>query len=501
MARMFLCGAVAAACAGTASAAELVTAVQHYQQADFVAARAELGELAAIGQPEAQALFGQLLMRGEGGPADLASGYGWLLAAVDNGFKQAQDQADKLRVLLSKLPPNQQQAGNDVLKRNGRAGLHETLLPDNRDMNFCAGAEGNQPFEDVMPEFPRAARFNARDSDVLVEFKVGVDGLPREPEILAAFPQGDLFAEPSIRAVLRSRLRPATVGGHPVESNFRIDIKFRIIGGGTLWRSAGLLALVEQANAGSPAAEFLLGSAALVDPQEFRIPFANAFGLVLKSAQAGQPLSQYWISRELSARSLCGKSEKAARWLLIAVESGAPGAELERARQLLVAEAPVEARTEAKRLLVKVAQSNSEFAARLAIGILATTPFDDVRDPATAAKAMDSLKADAYDKDPQTWESFAAVHAATGRYWDAIKQEERALELAREYRWNTAAMGERLAAYKAKKAWLGDLLVLPPVPDPGPPPSTVESCEKTNFKPPCLEIRRAAPAKPTAPAT
>jgi TPR repeat protein len=478
-------------CVATALAApaDFPAAMKLYQEQDLAAARSALQDLAELGEARAQALLGRMLMQGEGGGIDTATGLGWLMAAAENGSKPMQDQVAVLRENIAALPKEQQRAAYDVLTRYGANTLLQQLLPTTKDLTLCAGAQWGKQFEQVIAVYPRAARFKSQNADVLFQIRVGTDGLAREPEVLAAFPPGEEFVNPAMRAVLLSRFRPATVDGHAVEGFYRYPAKFRIQGGGVLWNDSGVTQSVANANAGNPEAQFLVGSAAIVDSQEFHIPYGKALELLVKSAQAGNPHAQYWLGMEFSSRAICGPSEKAARWLDIAARNGEPTAQVRRARKLLAGDNSEADRADAKRLLSAAARSDSVFAARQAIGILASTPFDDVRDPALAASVLHDLKVDEYAQDPQTWEAVAAVHAARGEFRDAHYEEDRAIKLAQDYRWNTTAMEERQAAYSAKKPWTGDLLASPPVPEPGPGPSSLRSCITTNFNPPCVWIQ------------
>jgi hypothetical protein len=217
---------------------------------------------------------------------------------------------------------------------------------------------------------------------------------------------------------------------------------------------------------------------------------------MLRSAQDGHPPAQAWIASQLNARSGCPSSQKAARWLELAAYGGDPASQLSRARELLGAADPgADARAEAKKLLHDVAASDSVFAVRLAAAILASSPYEDVRDAPVALESLRRLKTGDYDSDPLTSEAFAVALAANGHAAEAVSREEHAIKLAEDYRWNATAMRDRLAAFRKGHAWTGDILQLPPVPPPGPPPNKLKPCDYDKHRADCVSIlRRPTPS-------
>jgi len=469
----------------------LESGISHYQKKEFTAARQELGTIVELGNADAQALYGVMLRNGDGGPADVAGAVGWMLAAADNGFKELRGQSAKLAAALAALPPDQRQSANDIVARFGRDGLLARLTPTLADTLPCTNSRPVAKFETVTAEYPYGARRISQNADVAVDLRVGRDGLVREPDVTGVFPVGSEFAAPSIQAMLRSRFRPATVDGAAVPASYRMNLAFRMLDGGTLWDDAAVRTAIAQAKAGNPGSEFLVGSAAILDPNEFGMRYMDALLTLHRAAQAGHVEAQYRLAKELALRSFCAPSAKADRWLTLAAAGGSARAQLMRARQLLQSAPGDSDRRDAKAMLLAVAQSGVTFARRIAIGILASTPFDDVRDPAAAAASMQATKDETYNRDPLTWEAYASAYAATGRFSDAARAERKAYEFASEYRWNTSAIVERLAAYDHHRAWRGDLFAVPDVPPPGPPPSRISPCRPDSFHVPCVSVDSA----------
>jgi hypothetical protein len=79
------------------------------------------------------------------------------------------------------------------------------------------------------------------------------------------------------------------------------------------------------------------------------------------------------------------------------------------------------------------------------------------RDPATAQSVAVKLAAGEIQSDPQMFEALAAAAAANGDFQNAVAQQQRALHKAQSLGWDTRLMSERMAAYRAGRAWQGDL--------------------------------------------
>src|SRR5207237_96394 len=139
--------------------------------------------------------------------------------------------------------------------------------------------------------------------------------------------------------------------------------------------------------------------------------------------------------------------------------------------------------------------------------LLAASPLDAVRDPATALRVALELAAGeiqtdpqmfetlaaAYaasgdfgsaiaksalrvalelaageiQTDPQMFETLAAAYAASGDFGSAIAKQRIALRKAEALAWDTRLMKQRLGEYRAGRAWRGALLPLPSSGAPG----------------------------------
>ncbi len=451
----------------------------YYKDKNYAAARAAVAAPAELGEPRAQYLLGVMLLRGQGGEADAAGGLGWLRAAAENGDDDARGLEDKVRTEVAGLPPAGRDRALDVLMRYGATGIAQRVVPQNAEFRGCPGLHVVEQRQQVSPEYPPMARRAQQDAAVSLRFTVGIDGIAREPEVLAAYPADESFVADAIEALLLSRYYPAERGGLPVESTARSRVHFRMTSGGRLWDEAAIRRVKATLEAGNPYAEFEIASAAWADADEFKIPPQQSLELMLHAAQAGHPRAQYWLAQLLTTSPACGRSAKAALWLDAAARAGEPAAAVQRARQLLDGSPSDDDQGRARALLASAARSDSLFAARQAIALLAATPFDAVRDPALALATAKKLRTDAYDADPLTWEALAAARAANGDFKEAARLEARALKLAERYRWNTERLRERLDRYGAGAEWRGDPLALPPHPGLAPLVAGLSACRES----------------------
>jgi len=79
----------------------------------------------------------------------------------------------------------------------------------------------------VSPDYPPAAKKRRTEGWVELQFMVGVDGVPRQIQVLRAQPAG-LFDRSAVRALGRWKFRPAQRDGQPVEALARTTINFKL---------------------------------------------------------------------------------------------------------------------------------------------------------------------------------------------------------------------------------------------------------------------------------
>ncbi|HPF25658.1 MAG TPA: energy transducer TonB [Steroidobacteraceae bacterium] len=79
----------------------------------------------------------------------------------------------------------------------------------------------------VQPRYPAAARSRGRDGWVEIEFTVGTDGAVKDPQVLAAEPNG-VFEDSALDAVRRWRYKPVMQNGTVIEQRARLRIRFNL---------------------------------------------------------------------------------------------------------------------------------------------------------------------------------------------------------------------------------------------------------------------------------
>jgi TonB family protein len=78
----------------------------------------------------------------------------------------------------------------------------------------------------VEPSYPRGAREFRERGIVIIEIKIGADGLPSEPRIVK--PLSAPLSYAALESLRNWTFTPATVDGKPVESTFCMTINFKL---------------------------------------------------------------------------------------------------------------------------------------------------------------------------------------------------------------------------------------------------------------------------------
>src|SRR5262249_3981882 len=82
--------------------ADLAAAMTDFKEGRYEAAHEEFQALAGLGDPASQFNLGAMALQGQGGPKDPGTAVGWLMAALDNGYKGlARDKVDEMKPKLT----------------------------------------------------------------------------------------------------------------------------------------------------------------------------------------------------------------------------------------------------------------------------------------------------------------------------------------------------------------------------------------------------------------
>ncbi|HXY97023.1 MAG TPA: energy transducer TonB [Steroidobacteraceae bacterium] len=446
-----LCGAfTAAALAAAAAQAGFNAALADYKAGHYDTARRQFSAMAELGDCSSQFNLGVMMLQGQGGAKDVGAGVGWLQAAAANGCQELV--GGRVEALKGALSAQEERTAAGVVAHYGHEALHAAGIVD-PDLE-CRDRSRAVLLQGISPEYPAAG--NRRNGLVIGELTVGVDGRPRDPEVLLAAPD-EAFAGAAVEAWMHSRFTPASRNGAPVESRLQVRLPFAISGGQALWSSAPYKDARAAADAGDPAAEYLMGLAATGD-QSLGIGAAHATELVILAARDGNASAQYWLGEQLRSVAACHPQTTGAEWFRHAAAGGDASAQVALAADL-VSGTPTDAQVgEARTLLERAAGADSYYVRKHVVALLAASPIAALRDPAKAQQVAFKLALGNIQSDPQMFEALAAAAAAGGDFAGAVSQQETAIRKARDLSWNTHAMEERLAAYKGGKAWQGDLL-------------------------------------------
>ena len=444
-----LCGALAALALCATARADFNAALADYKAGHYDSARRQFTAMAELGDCSSQFNLGVMVLQGQGGPKDVGAGVGWLKAAAANGCQELV--GGRVEALKGSLSVPEERKAADVLDHYGHEALHAVGIVD--PVLDCPDRSRAAVLQAPTPEYPPAG--NHRNGLVIAELTVGVDGRPRDPEILFVAPD-EAFAAAAVEAWLHSRFTPASRDGKAVETRLQLRMPFAIAGGEALWSSAPYKDSRAAAEAGDPAAEYLVGLAATADPS-LGVGPARGTELVILAARDGNPKAQYWLGEQLRSVQACHPKQSGVEWLRHAAAGGDASAQVTLAADLVSA-SPSEAQVgEARGLLQRAAAADSYYARKHLVALLAASPLAALRDPLEAQQVAAKLSAGGIQSDPQMFEALAAAAAAGGDFAAAVAQQETAIRKAHDLAWNTHAMEERLAAYKGGKPWLGDL--------------------------------------------
>ncbi len=447
---------VAALAASALSRAEFAQALKDYNASHFEAARAQFQSLAELGDCPSQFNLGAMVLKGQGGAKDRGTGVGWLEAALSNGCRE--QVGERIPGLLASLNPEEARAAAAILARYGHDALQtQGILAPNFE---CDAQIPPSVVEAPAPEYPRIQGGGpAPEAIVVTALTVGVDGFARDPEVLLAVPEKG-FAAAAVEAWLNSRFTPARRHGVAVAS--RLQAKLRFVGAtGNLASSPVYQAALPAAAANDPDSQYLVGLTANLDPT-LGVTLARAGQMLMSAARAGSPAAQYWVATQVASAAPCHPGADASVWLRHAADGGSASAAVVEAEQLLRASPAQVQLSQARELLARAAATDSYYARKHAVALLAASPVEAVHDPALALRLAQQLLAGEIQSDPQMFEALAAAYAVNKDFREASAQQRVAINKASALGWDRAAMQQRLAAYRAERAWTGDLFAAPP---------------------------------------
>lgn len=440
--------------------ADLDSAFKAYDAKQFPQAYSAFHELAELGSSLAQLNTGLMLTNGEGVTADVVGGYGWILAARDNGSGTATELARKMEIRFN----GEQKASAEAhAERYGRAGTRTRLFPLVPDPATIKDLSTAKPAGALRMEVPDSALVEGTLGFVETVLILGRDGAVHDVWVNLAAP-ADMFESSVLSSVRKWRFAPASFGGAsiPVASSYRHDFGLTGKDGKDLPR---LVKLLEERRAaareGKAQAQYQVARLLNRFP-ELSADEGEMLRMLQDAAKRGYPAAQQYLGLCMlgRARQCQGAEGEGLEMLARAGQSGNTTAQLLLAI-MSMAEGSAEGLARARLWLEPGARADAPQNKKYLAGLLASATPTEMRDGARAVTLVEPLlKRSASARDPDIWQIHAAAKAEVGAWREAIASQERAIGLAERFAWDTAGPQERLAAYRKSTPWHGDLFGL-----------------------------------------
>ena len=435
--------------------ADYWSAAKAFRDKDYETAFSQFKELAELGHPDSQFALSTMYYNGYGVGKNLTLAYAWIRLAADAGHAKAKELEPQVRAQIGEESAFRSRG---LLEKFSAPELSSRLLP--KIIPNCDYQDIVAPTWDkfVLPGYPAALQMRGIQGFVLIDLTIAPDGTVRDTNIIDAFPRG-AFEEETIRAILQSKFKPAMRNNQPVSGIFTTAVTYK------LEHADQLVGPVEEyfdkirqdAEAGVPAAQYMHGLRLAGYPEDKK-PWSEAMPWLVKAAQAGLAEAQYHVGHSLLRGRGCeADALKGQEWLLLAAQQDYGEAQIELAR-LLLKNGPGYEPDKAIFWLERAVNNGNLKAKKYLASLLTASPIEQIRD----AKRAEELIADVlqrYHDDVGAREILASALAVQGRFKDAIKVQSKAIKAATKLDWDTAPLQERLAAYKAKQQWHGDILI------------------------------------------
>lgn len=458
--------------------ADLYQAAEAVQKQDLPRAFQLYHELAQLGHVLSQEIVAGMYVNGEGTKRDNVLGYGWAKLALEAGSA-----SETAKSIVQQIEPHLTDAARarieDLRAKFGSETLRASLLPEIPPL-----VEKKKPDEtakkkkskkaakaadaDAAPKarctmrapadpslyYPPDLRVKGIQGVALVQARVLPDGSARNPEVWYSFPV-DAFDQSARAVALHSHYSSTAAEGEPP---CRMLIKVRYstptVKNEPIKEGPKLRALAETGDPRSQVAYGILISTFSGVGRDDDRPV----DWFVKASQAGIPVGQYLLARQLESGSGVKQDlAKARRWYEMAARSGSLSAIVALAQFEFRQEGDPDARARGVNLLRRAAASKDWLAQFYLAALQASDTGAPWYDPANALRTMDEIKA-MFDYDPAASEIRAAAYAATGDFERARNAQRRAIRQAHANRWDDATMRSRLETYEAGKVWSGDLI-------------------------------------------
>jgi TPR repeat protein len=437
--------------------ADFDSAMALYEKRDFNAAFTEFKRAAVLGDHASQFNIGVMYYRGESVNKDPALAFAWISLAADGGGKDADNRKSLAEKIFANLDSSQKEAAesarNELVSSFSDVAIASKLAP----VLASAGLGNRQRIiKKVAPVFPKKMLASGQMGIVDLIYGVGKDGTVRDIGILMASEKR--FIESAVNALKAYQFEPAIFDGRPIEvygEMLRViyhvsDVKFNedeVL--------KGVADLRKKAESGTPLDQFqyayfveAISSFTNIDVGE-----SDANTWFYNSAKSDNVKAQFFLGKNLLYGRACdADSVKSLYWLERSAKQGSSDAQYLLAIEMLSGARLSLNKQSAIMWLQRAAEADNVNAQLRLAWIFATDADKSVRNGVRAKSYLDKIPAVIFDK-RSLYETRAAVAAELGKYDDAIKFQNDAIDELTRYNLPRVSAEERLAAYKSSLAW------------------------------------------------
>jgi hypothetical protein len=304
--------------------------------------------------------------------------------------------------------------------------------------------------------YPPLANLAGEQGSVAISLLVDGLGNPRYPHALAMSASGgdQQFLKAALEDIRRTHFDPGTEAGLPASRWGLMRLSYQQPKGMYIkihfWNDDYLASIRKAAEAGD-----VNGMAAVSYVDFLGAPLLHEspkdddvrWRYLAYAALGGDPVSLLRVHETLK-RAKCSRGAEFDAAFSRLAEHGNPWVAVSLAQRLMQVNPQANA-PRALGLLRVAAQSTVASARALAIGVMATSGNQALRDPVFA---LAQARATSVRNDTDTLEAYAAALAANDDFREAVQAEQSALDLANRANWRTAQMEKRLQRYRAGAA-------------------------------------------------
>jgi TPR repeat protein len=440
--------AIAIALLGVGRAhADFASASVAYDRKDFPAALREFQRLAEQGEADAQYDLALMLINADGAPKDVLAGYGWVLAAQDNGVKQATSIVNQLRAVVT---PAQTQAAEEYVTRYGRA----AMTPPRPDLFLVSFDSRPRNITRMAFTFPLLERARETFGWVDAVYVIGTDGQIHDSWSGTSMPPGT-YDQSVHAALVDTKFAPGMHDGKATAVLGITRVKFGFAAE-SIRDHSKLLAYIgelrKKADGGDADAQYVLATFG-VTYRELTADIGDPLEWRRKAAAAGHVGAEFDLGLcELVRVEGCRALPAEGVQLLAQAARQGSGTAVVLLAFVCAAENSTAGDIRAIRWLQMGAATGQGPAVKWLADFLASSPHDEIRDAEGAERLAKRLRESAlYKGDPDIWQISAAAAAARQDFRSALAFQDKALERAAALDWPTQALRERREAYAAQR--------------------------------------------------